>query len=114
MSRRAVLAAGLGASLPVRAGEPWKVKSLSEWTDADLVRMLNDSPWARPVEVVMGSPELSIIGGGPGGFIDRGPKRPHIPFVVRWVSALPYKEAYARARYGEGEGALKLTKEYLA
>jgi hypothetical protein len=108
-----VLAAGLGASLPVRAGEPWEDRSPSEWTDADLVRMLNDSPWAQKVDIVFGSPELSIVGGGPDGFIDRGPKRPHIPFVVRWVSALPYKEAYARAKYGKGEGAQNQAKEYL-
>jgi hypothetical protein len=111
--RRTVLGIGFTPALLLGAGDPWKDKRPSEWTDADLVRMLNDSPWAQTVEIVFGSPELSIVGTGPDGFVDRGPKRPAIPFVVRWLNALPYKEAYARARYGKGEEALKQAKEYL-
>lgn len=105
ISRRAALAAALAAPLPLRAEEPWKDKSPSEWTDADLVRILNNSPWAQPVDIVFGSPDISTPGPQHAleGFIDIGPKRPGIPFVVRWLSALPYKEAYARAVTAEAK-----------
>jgi hypothetical protein len=112
ISRRTLLGAGFTPAMLLEAGDPWRDKSPSEWTDADLVRMLNNSPWAQPVDIVFGSPEFSIVGSGPEGFIDRGPKRPGIPFVVRWLSAPPYQEAYARATYGQGEEALKQAKEY--
>ncbi|MGC8794704.1 MAG: hypothetical protein ACP5U2_15075 [Bryobacteraceae bacterium] len=60
------------------AAEFWEKKKYSEWTDKEVRKMLNDSPWARPVEIrlaAMGGPAAGgggrrRGGGGGGGFSD--------------------------------------------
>lgn len=48
----------LGAAavpLPVFAEDPWVAKKPSDWTEKEFHRLLNDSPWAKPVSISMGS-----------------------------------------------------------
>jgi hypothetical protein len=111
MSRRAVLAAGFAPALPLNAEDPWIAKKPTEWSDQELVRILNDSPWALKVEIVAGSPALSQTYSG-SDLVAYG-KAPSIPFVVRWVSAAPIKEAYVRARMGKEAGS-KEAADYLS
>ncbi|MCS7315084.1 MAG: hypothetical protein RMI94_07860 [Bryobacterales bacterium] len=51
-----------GASL-LAGAEFWEKKKYPEWTEKEVRKMLNDSPWARPVEI-----RLDVAGGPrPGG-----------------------------------------------
>jgi len=70
------LVLGLGA-WALGAAEFWEKKKFSEWTEKEVRKMLNDSPWARPVEIrvdAMGGARASggggrrRGGGGGGGF----------------------------------------------
>jgi len=128
MSRRAVLAAGFAPALPLKAEDPWTTKKPSELTDEELTRILSDSPWAQKVELSFRGPDISssstpgfgmsgpgsrdFAAGGPGA---SGPGRriSGIPFVVRWVSAAPVKEAYVRVRLGKDVETSQQAKDYL-
>ncbi len=62
----------------------------------------------------MGSgPNNDDMGGG-GGAGGGGGVAPTIPFVVRWVSAAPIKEAFVRARLGKEAETSQQAKDYLA
>ncbi len=78
--RRALLlfAAVLMLALLAAAGDPWKEKKYTEWTDKDVQKLLTDSPWGRLVILRMGGPAAPDMssGGGRGmpggGAIDAG------------------------------------------
>jgi hypothetical protein len=113
------------------AADFWQKKPYTAWDATDIQRVLNDSPWAREVEILMGA--LRMAGGGPGdsGEMARsssplagagreggmggpggagmggaaGPGgAPTVRLVVRFVSALPVRQALMRARYGNEVG----------
>ncbi len=48
------------------AADFWQ-KPYTEWTDKDLQKMMNNSPWAHTVSVSMGGPIASPDAGGGGG-----------------------------------------------
>lgn len=50
------------------------------------------------------------MGGGGGG---GGMASPTVPFVIRWVSAVPIKEAYVRAKLGKEADTSQQAKDYL-
>ena len=93
------------------AGDPWKQKSYKFWNEKDVHKILNESPWAKRIEVEGGrtkyagmeSPEddgtsesdASEESGGGGG---RGEdnERGRITFVIRWVSARTIRQAWVR------------------
>ncbi|HXE75860.1 MAG TPA: hypothetical protein VNN18_09540 [Candidatus Xenobia bacterium] len=56
------LLAILLAALSLQAGDPWKDKPYTTWTYQEVDRILNNSPWARPIQVAYEErrPELSI------------------------------------------------------
>jgi hypothetical protein len=105
------------------AGDFWKSKKYSTWSDEETKKMLEDSPWAHsaPVKYTFtappggGMPGRGGMGGGMppggmggggmeggGGFGPLGPpkQQAQTPKVtLRWQSALPIKQAIARARY---------------
>ena len=120
---------GIGAAVLFGA-DFWQKKKFPEWDEKEVRRMLSDSPWARPVEVTLGTdslrPRPGVGGGhkgGPGAGGDatagtggvsempdgnRGgggaPEAPAVPAVtvtVRFHSALPIKQAAAKSRYGK-------------
>jgi len=57
---------GLGA-WALGAAEFWEKKKFSEWTEKEVRKMLNDSPWARPVEMRLDAMGGARAGGGGGG-----------------------------------------------
>ncbi len=117
------LAAGLALALaPLGAADFWQEKQFTEWSEKQVRRILEDSPWARPVALrdEGGRRTAGRSGGGgderSGGDMDMeesgggGAPRstrasipqmpPEITAVLRWHSALPVKQAVARVRFG--------------
>lgn len=73
-NRRDVLWLLGAASLPAHAfaADPWTARKPGEWSPKDLEHLLNDSPWAKPVSVAIGSTMPSGGGGGGRGRGGRG------------------------------------------
>src|SRR5512143_1506815 len=46
------------------AADVWEAKPFEEWTDKDLRKVVNNSPWARPTRAVLGGAALSAPGAG--------------------------------------------------
>lgn len=68
VDRRSLLLA-LGAAalpLPVFAADPW-TKEFSQWTEKDIERIMQDSPWAKNASVPLGIPSGGPGAGGRGG-----------------------------------------------
>jgi hypothetical protein len=114
----------------VRAADFWETKKYTDWTDKEVERILKNSPWAQRVDLPlargmgggpgMGGPGGRLPGGGgpaeegggaggPGGGPGGGlggaggagyEPPPMIPLYLRWVSALPIKQALVRLRFG--------------
>jgi hypothetical protein len=93
------------------AGDPWRQKSYKLWNESDVRKILNESPWAKHVEVEGGqtkhtgmeSPEggggsegaageESNEAGGRGEDNERG----RITFVIRWASSRTMRRAWVR------------------
>ncbi|MGH9787258.1 MAG: hypothetical protein ACRD4U_00970 [Candidatus Acidiferrales bacterium] len=107
------------------AEEFWKKKAASEWTAKEALKVVQDSPWAKEVNVVHPRQALSVGTLGPADVestlppeAQRDPNRepprrpPHQPltrasYVVRWESAGPVEDAFARLEeLGERKKAL--------
>ena len=126
------------ATSPVWPRKFWKEAAYSDWSEKEVMRMLNKSPWAKEMTVSLqrrqgvtrttmrtgrrDGPNASGRGfggggvrggggggfgggrGGGGGFGGRGMGRsfpPAMNLTLRWYSALPIKQAFARARFGD-------------
>jgi hypothetical protein len=48
------------------AADFWQSKPAAEWSDKDLQKMMNNSPWARPFSVSMSGPAPPTLGRGAG------------------------------------------------
>jgi hypothetical protein len=93
------------------AAEFWQ-KPYTEWSDKDVAKMMNDSPWAKSASVSMNFPGgagAAPPGGGFGGGAPRGPQGgaengpgapPSFEIVARWQSALPIRQALVRLKFG--------------
>ena len=127
ITRRQAILTGLGfpsvlAVVPAMAyasKDFWNGKMPSDWTDAEIHQLLNQSPWAKEGSISdttrrgsLGSPAAGGVGGGGGrrgGRIatsTRGATPNTGPLVtwkatVRWESALPVREALHRGAPGE-------------
>jgi hypothetical protein len=67
LNRRALFVAmGAAFSRPLRAADPW-TKPPAEWTEKDVQRILNDSPWSRRVSITLGTGMMTGGGGGRRG-----------------------------------------------
>lgn len=128
-------AAALAAALVCQmagAAEDWKKSSFPDWTDDLVVKLVTESPWAKPVNVRLawrkdeprpftpndvpgvnrspGAQPGMIQGGSPVGGI--GAKKPKMPgdadIIVRWASALPIRQA--KALYQQRDGKLPVQK----
>src|ERR1700722_698636 len=109
------LAAGATAVL---AAEFWQSKPYTDWSDKEVARILTDSPWSRQVPLDMNA--MRANGGGGGGMGGGGRGRgggggrggtQQRSITIRWVSALPVKQALIKTRFPEkagGEEAKKL------
>src|ERR1700728_3612458 len=121
--RRAVLPVSvlLAAAAAFCASQPWANNDPSQWTAADVQRILTGSPWAQQAMASFGrpldpddmpvTPPLGPQGGMTGsrgasdGRWDGGIARntgvgevPSLPVTVRWDSALPVRVALSRAK----------------
>jgi hypothetical protein len=112
---------GAGALL-LLAADSWRKKPYTAWDDKDIQKILNDSPWAREVGIIISgrgeearsSSPLAGAGGGSGGGSGgmggrgnagmEGAAAPTLSLVVRLVSALPVRQAMMRALYGDKVG----------
>ena len=108
LSRRSVLisavsSAALAGRLGASDSEFWNSKPPADWTIAELGRLLNDSPWAKPITPVYISlpppPDNRPWNEAPP--IGRGPIPPRhkrlikAPYdaIIRWESAKPIRDA---------------------
>jgi hypothetical protein len=113
------------AAAMLLAADSWQKKAYTAWDNKDIQKILNDSPWARKVDIVMGalgsqvdlpksnSPVAgagSMGGGGGMGGRGRGDMSepgstfhgtPMVRIIVRFISALPVKQAMMRSKYGD-------------
>ena len=101
----------------------WEDKDFTSWSEEEVEEILSDSPWSRGVTVVMrGSGDRTrgfgtgAVGDGDGGFrpvpddesthgrrVDGFGATPvRLTLTVSWRSALPVKQALARAQAGIG------------
>ncbi len=103
------------------AADFWQ-KPYAEWSEKDLTKMINNSPWAKSASVSMGGPGggggAPPPGAAPGGFGGGAPGGPQggggsefgpgapgsgpptFDVVARWQSALPVREAFVRLKFG--------------
>lgn len=96
-----VLAAGL------RAADFWDQKKYSQWTQQEVQTLMNDSPWARIIEIMTEGGRAGLAKGGGDHRSSIGdPSREvsgagRVNVLVRFHSALPLKQAVIRARFGD-------------
>jgi hypothetical protein len=121
----------------LRADDPWKTKPAAEWTEKDVKRLLNDSPWAHEAMVSAPMPPMGGGRGGGGGGMPPGggrgggapgpgtmggmqgdpsfgmgapPPAAYLPRVtVRWESAGPIRQLNMR---GGNDQASAVVREY--
>ena len=95
-------------------GTDWKDSPFPNWSEDSVLRLLTDSPWAKPKSIhftwtkredqpisykdIPGAdPNPTIKGGSPVGGI--GAPKSKLPdkadIIIRWVSALPERHAKA-------------------
>jgi hypothetical protein len=124
------------------AADFWS-KPSAEWSDKDLQKMMNNSPWARQDTFNVSGPTPPSVGGGGRASVDdtsapepisagggggrggrggRGSGGGDVPaggggsitIVARWQSARPIKEAAVRLRFGEKADSSDEAKQILA
>ena len=83
-----ILVLGVGATA-LYAADFWVSKQYTDWSNKEVEKMVNNSPWAQSIRIAM-------AGGGSG-------RASSMNVYVRWVSAMPVRQAIARLRYG-GKG----------
>jgi hypothetical protein len=113
------------------AADLWDTKPFQDWTDKDVQKVVNNSPWARQARAILGDTTpvatgkskqpavgdassndsgvpkgrepagAASMGSAPSDF-DQGPQSlQQIPVIVRWQSALPIRQAQMRGKYGQ-------------
>ena len=117
MVRRSVIAFVLLLAVDLWAGDPWREKSYKTWNENDVRKILNESPWAKRIEVAgtqrthpgLESSEDSAGGGEGGGESGEeeegrsaeqeiGAKKDGVNFVIRWDSSRTMREAWVRGQ----------------
>jgi hypothetical protein len=106
-----VVVAALLLAMDLWAGDPWEQKSYQLWTENDVRKILNESPWAKHIEVEDGrarhagmeSPEDGGTSegdageeSGEGGSRGEDNERGRITFVLRWASSRTMRQAWVR------------------
>ncbi len=119
---------GLGAML-LYGADFWEKKAANEWSEKEIKKMLTNSPWAKGVDITIGGNMRmggggggrrggggggggggagggaggagggggGRRGGGGGGGMETMPTR---RVNLRWISALPVRQAIALSRFG--------------
>jgi hypothetical protein len=95
------------------AADFWQGKPYTEWSDKDVAKMTSSSPWAKEVSIEMSGAMPGGGGGGKGGgkrdggqtgASEAGGGAPSLTLIIRWVSALPVKQALVRMNF-KGDAA---------
>lgn len=127
----------------VWAADVWESKPFQDWTNKDVQKIFNNSPWARQARAVIGSAPPAAAGrsgqpavgdassndsgvpkgrepGGAGRMgsapsdFDQGPQsQVGVPVIVRWQSALPLRQAQMLAKYGESAAISPEAQKFL-
>lgn len=121
-------AAGGVFTYSLLAADFWQAKLFTDWSDKEVLKVGENSPWAKQVSIAMGgegggrgeeggSGKGSRKGGGGGNNTladDIGPGGGGgITLTVRWQSALPVKQALVRMKYGKEAGTSAEAKQIL-
>jgi hypothetical protein len=98
----------LGVSVLV-AADVWTAKPFTEWSDKDVLKVLQNSPWAREYSIAMSGgaggadPSSGKAGKGgaqmaqdAGGGVAGGGS---VTLYIRWQSALPVKQAAVKLKF---------------
>ena len=107
----------------------WTARDFLEWNEKEVSKLLTNSPWTRTVLMTMGGGGGGGRGGGGGGggggtrtpgsygggYGGPGGGGPGMQrnFIVRWMSALPVKQALVKAQYGEEAGTAEEAQEFI-
>ena len=84
-----IAAISLLAIGPAWAGKFWEDTDSLKWSESDVIKMLTQSPWSRRIN------QSYRAWGRVLTFV------PSMTLTIRWLSAAPVKEAFARARFGD-------------
>jgi len=132
--RLLVILAAVAIAAAVRAGDVWKDKPYTEWTEKDIHKILYDSPWAKTAsastddERELNADMPRAAGGGEsdddddekeghGKRADEDEGRGHdagTVFVVRWASSRVVRQATVRAAVIEGRVSAAAAEKILA
>src|SRR3984893_14883480 len=110
MRRSCVVAVAVLLAIDLWAGEPWRQKSYKVWNQNDVRTILNESPWAKRIEVQAGQTkhagmEASEEGGtsesaagedSVEGGRGEDNERVRTTFAIRWVSSRTIRQAWVR------------------
>lgn len=120
--RKPVLLAAF--TLCLYAADFWQSKPFTEWSDKDVRRMLDNSPWAKLCIVATAGQSGSAKGRAPslnaggssntpsdmpassrrGGTPDVGGSVPTVNLTVRWESAMPVRQAMVKLKFASEAG----------
>ncbi|HXE75400.1 MAG TPA: hypothetical protein VNN18_07180 [Candidatus Xenobia bacterium] len=101
------------------AAEPWKDKPYTEWTQKEVERVVQDSPWARLIEVLgtSGPGEGAIARSEVSGtkpMSDTAGPQVQARYLVQWASALTMRQAQVRSAQLAGREDPENSKAMLA
>jgi hypothetical protein len=112
-------------TLTLWAADFW-TKPYTDWTDKEVQKIGNSSPWAKEFSVALGGGGGAPGGGsgkrgGGGGGGQNNPAAANaddvggggLTLYIRWQSALPVKQAVARAKYGAQAASSPDAKQFL-
>lgn len=121
----AISAVLLLLSVPAAAADTfWKTKTPDSWTDQEMDRLLQKSPWAKEATVNANQQDMSAVSaesgypggglGGPGGrSAGRAESDHHLTdMVIRWLSAEPVRLALKRTKKSEVEVTAEKMEKY--
>jgi hypothetical protein len=92
----------------------WEAKPFQNWTQKDVQKIFNNSPWARQARAVIGSttPAATDRGGQPA-VGDTSSNDSGVPVIVRWQSALPLRQAQMLGKYGDNVAVSAEAQKFL-
>lgn len=126
------------------AADVWEAKPFQNWTQKDIQKIFNNSPWARQARAVIvstpsaqagrsGQPAVSDASSNDSGLpkgrepsgagqmgsapndVDQDPQgQLGIPVIVRWQSALPLRQAQMRGKFGDNVAISPEAQKFLA
>ena len=79
----------LFACTAIQAKDFWELKPYNEWTDKECEKMLQNSPWAREIN-------LQGISYGGGGAAATDSQAPYVKYTVQLQTAPPIRQAIVR------------------